>query len=135
MSNAIVRAAFETRLKAWADAQNPKVPISFQNAPFTKPTSTPWVECFLVPNDTLNTTLDAKRKTLYGVFQVNCWVQQGRGMGQGDALAQAIVDLFPVVPKTSPVSVEGTPIVRSAVPDQTGWMIVPVLIRYRYESI
>lgn len=135
MSNAIIRAAFETKLKAWAEAQTPKVLVAYENAPFTKPAlGTNWVECFLVPNDTLNKTVDAKRKTYQGVFQINCWSQQGKGMGAVERLSQSLVDLFPVVPKTSSVSVEGTPIVRSAVPDQTGWIVVPVLIRYRYEA-
>jgi hypothetical protein len=136
MSNAIIRASFETRLKTWADAQtNPKVYISFQGVPFTKPVDgSTFIECILVPNVTLNPTLDGARKTYYGIFQVNCWAPQGKGMRAVETLSQAIVDLFPLVPKTGGVSIEGTPSTRPALQDASGWVVVPVTIKYRYEA-
>lgn len=136
MSNTIIRASFETRLKNWADAQTPKVPVAFESVNFTKPADgTPFVECFLVPNVTMNPTIDGHRTRRYGVFQVNCWAQQGKGMKSVETLAEAIVSLFPLIPKVGAVSVEETPTVKPRIPDGSGWVIVPVTIKYRFEEI
>lgn len=134
MSNSIIRAELETRLKNWADAQTPKVPIAFQNAPFTKPTDGTFLEAFLIPSSTMNLEVSGKRKTLIGIFQVNCWAQRGKGMRTVEQLAQNVVNLFPILPKTGAVSIESTPNAESPIWDDSGWVIVPVSVRYRYES-
>lgn len=135
MSNTKIRAEFETRLKQWADAQTPKVPIAFQGAAFTKPADgSPYLEAYLIPGTTLNKTVDAKRKTYIGLFQVNCWAQSGKGMGQIEALSQKVIDLFPVLPKIGAVSVEQTPSADRQSLDDSGWLVVPVTIKYRMET-
>lgn len=135
MSNSKIRAELETRLKAWADAQTPKVPIAFQGTAFTKPVNgSPYLEAYLIPGATVNKDLSGKRKTYIGLFQINCWAQSGKGMGQVETLAQSIINLFPVLPKTGAVSVEQTPAADSSILDDSGWLIVPVTIRYRMET-
>jgi hypothetical protein len=135
MSNAKIRAELETRLKTWADAQSPKIPIAFQNVAFTKPADgSPYMEPILMPNATINRTVDGKRKTYIGLFQVNCWAQSGNGMGTVEALAQSVVNLFPILPKTGAVSIEKTPEAEHPLMDDTGWVIVPVTIQYRMET-
>lgn len=136
MSISIVRAALETRLKTWADAQSPPIKIAFESVTFSKPADgSPYLHCFLLPNTTINRQTDGLSKTLMGLFQVNVWTQAGQGTGTADALAESIVNLFPVIPKFSAVSVEQTPYVNRRQPDGgTGWDITPVLIKYRYES-
>lgn len=134
MSNASIRAELETRLKTWADAQNPQVPIAFQNSPFTKPANGPFLEPILIPNETLNKTVAGTRKTHIGLFQVNCWAASGGGMRQVEQLAQSIVDLFPILPKTGTVSIEKTPEAERPMSDGSGWVIVPVMIKYRMET-
>lgn len=136
MSNQIITAALEGRLKAWADAQVPPVPIAFENVAFIKPTDgTPYLEPFLIPNDTMNNEVSGKRKTYMGFFQVNCWTHKGIGMGAGRQLSQAVVDLFPLVPKVGAISIEQTPSASRPMDGDSNWTIVPVLIKYRYESI
>jgi hypothetical protein len=134
MSNAVIRAELETRLKAWADAQIPEVPIAFQNVPFTKPTG-PYLEAILMPNGTFNKELSGTRKTYIGIFQVNCWAPSGKGMGQVEALSQSVVNLFPILPKSGAVSIEQTPTAEKPLPDDSGWVIVPVTIKYRMETL
>jgi hypothetical protein len=134
MSNAIIRATLESRLKAWADSQTPKIPIAFEGAPFTKPTTGAYLQPLLIPNITLNSDLSGKRNTLLGIFEVNCWIQSGRGMGGVEQIVNNIVNLFPVVPKTGNVSVENTPHAERPMVDDSGWIIVPVVIMYRYEN-
>ena len=134
MSNAKIRAELETRLKTWADAQTPQIPIAFQGVSFTKPADgSPYLEPILLPNPTLNKTVDGKRKTYIGIFQVNCWAQSGRGMGPVESLAQSVINLFPLLPKTGSVSIEQTPAADSPLLDN-GWLVVPVTIKYRMET-
>lgn len=133
MSNKIIRAELETRLKTWADAQNPRLPIAFQNAAFTKPNG-PYLEAYLLPNATLNKTVDGKRKTYMGIFQVNCWYPSGKGMGPVEQIAQDIVNLYPMLPKIGAVSIEKTPDAEGPEWDTSGWVIVPVVIHYRMET-
>lgn len=133
MSNAIIRAALETRLKTWADAQTPKVPVAYQGAPFTKPTGA-FLEAFLIPNDTLHKEVSGQRKTYIGLFQINCWAPSGKGMGEVERLSQKVIDLFPMLPKTGAVSIESTPSAERPIMDDSGWVIVPVTARYRMEG-
>lgn len=134
MSISTIRSELETRLQTWANAQTPPIPIAFQNVAFTKPQAGCYLEPYLLPNGTSNEEVSGKRKTHIGIFQVNCWALSGRGMGEVELLAQKVVDLFPMLPKTGSVSIEGTPSADSPLPDGTGWVIVPVTIKYRMES-
>lgn len=134
MSNKIIRAELETRLKVWADAQTPKIPVAFEGVTFTKPTDGVYLATFLLPTETIDVDVSATRKRRIGIFQINCWARAGKGMGQVETLAQNIIDLFPIIPKVGTVSVERTPYANDAIPDDSGWMIVPVTVEYRHES-
>ena len=132
MSIPIIRAMLEARLKTWADTQS--IPIAYQGVAFTKP-NTPFLECVLIPNIVFNRDVAATGERHLGFFQVNCWAKVGSGMGQAEALAQSVKALYPVVPKVGSVSIETPPKIDRALPDSSGaWMIVPVLISYRYEA-
>lgn len=133
MSNPIIRSELETRLKTWADAQTPKVPIAFEGIAFSKPTG-PFLEPLLFPNIVSDTTLAGDRQTYRGIFEVRCWCPSGRGMGAVERMASNIASLFPLLPKTGKVSVENTPYTERPQLDEAGWTIVPVMIMYRYES-
>lgn len=134
MSNSVIRAELETKLKAWADAQIPKVPVAFENLPFTKPTNGVFIEAYLIPNDTIDVDVSGNSKRYIGIFQVNCWAKSGNGMKQVEALAQNIISLFPMLPKAGSVSIEGTPQAARSILDSSGWTVVPVTIKYRYEQ-
>lgn len=134
MSNQIVATYFESRLKTWADAQVPPVDVAWEHVAFTRPDDDSlWIEPILIPNMTMNKELSGSRSTQYGLYQVNCWAPEGEGMGRVRAMAQAIVDLFPIVPKSGDVSVEGTPTADRPIKEDN-WVAVPVLIKYRLES-
>lgn len=129
-----VRATLESRLAAWAAAQTPPIQVSYENVSFAKPADgSLYLECFLLPNDTMNKYTSGTHSTQYGLFQVNVWSQNGRGMGEAEGVADSIVALYPIVPKFGLVSVEQTPTVGKSISDEAGWIISPVLIKYRYE--
>lgn len=132
MSNAVIAAALETRLKTLADSLG--VLVAWEGREFLKPEGM-WFEAFLLPNETMNYELSGTRKTYLGLFQVNCWAPTGRGLGPLRALAQSVIDEFQLVPKTGSVSIEATPTAdRPIESDPSGWVAVPVLIKYRYEA-
>lgn len=133
MSIPTIRAAFESRLKTWADAQS--ISIAFQNVSFQREVGIPFLEAILIPNVALNRDVAAQHERHLGFFQVNCWAPNGTGMGQAESMAESVKALFPVVPKIGSVSVESPPKIDHALLDQSGqWVIVPVLISYRYEA-
>lgn len=134
MSNQTIATYFESRLQTWAQAQNPVVPIAFENVAFDRAAvSTPWLEPFLIPNTTMNKEVSGQRKTHLGLYHVNCWAPKGEGMGDVRALADSVIALFPLLPKGA-VSIEETPSASRPLPDGDNWVVVPVLIKYRYES-
>lgn len=137
MSNSIVRSALETRLSNWAQAQSVVPAIAFENRNFTKPTASKdaplWVECKLLPNQPFSRDTTAQNETFIGFFQINIWCPTGIGMGKAEAMANSISQEFPVVPKIGGISIEKPPKVGAPLQD-SGWIIVPVLISYRYES-
>lgn len=132
MSNTLIRATLEARLKTWAQAQN--VPVAWENVGFTKPASSMFVEPFFVPAVTFNTDVAGARATYIGFFQVNCWAPTGTDMIAVTNLTDSLIDAFPMLPKVGAISIESTPSAKKPIEDEAGWVIVPVLIKYRYEA-
>jgi len=127
----VIRQVFETRLKAWADLQ--VIPIAYEGIPFTPPTSGQWLQISIIPSTTINRTIDGEKIRSVGMVQINCYGRDGHGSATLETLAQNIVNLFPIIPKFSPVSVEQTP---SMLPHLVvnDFRIIPVRFRYRYEN-
>ena len=95
MSQATIRAGFETRLKTWADAQTPAIPIAWQNVNFAPPVSgARYVRAFLLPAATQVLSLDGICKTWKGVFQVSFCVPIGVGSGTVESLAASLGAVF-----------------------------------------
>ena len=133
MSQSVIRSYFETRLKTWADAQSPAIAIAYEGMPFTKPVTAPYLELFLLPASTTNPSTEAVRRREIGIFQINVVVADGKGSKESQNIAEAIITLFPVVPKGI-VSVEQTPHVGHPLVNLDGKRVLPVSITYRYES-
>jgi hypothetical protein len=128
-----IRSELETRIKVWADAQSPPIPVAFEGIPFNKPKIGPWLRVWMLANVTINPTVDAARKRTKGIMQVDCCVLDGTGSAAVEALANSVAALFPVLPKTGTVSIEQPPQTGQAFP-QDLWRIIPVTISYRQES-
>ena len=124
----------ETKLKTWADAQVPVIPIAFEGASFAKPATGLYMEPLLVPNITLNNEISGQRRTYLGIFEIKVWGRSGRGMGAVEQLLASLTALFPLVPKVGVVSIEKTPYSVHPQYDDAGWIIAPLLIHYRYEG-
>jgi len=133
MSNVLVRQELETRLATFVSSNFPGTPVAWQNIAFTKPANGFWLEAFLIPNITPLRSVDGRTKTFYGLFQVNVWAKAGIGMRQAEVVADALQNSFPVTPKYGAMTVEKTT-VNAPIRDDSGWVAVPVLINYRYDT-
>lgn len=135
MSNPVIRAALETRLANWAAQQSPPIRVSYENVAFAKPADgSPFLECFLIPNVVMSRDVAQTKQRRYGLFQINCWYSQGTGMGNVEAIVEGVVSLYSPLPKSGPVFIEQFPTIHPAILDDSSWVIVPVLVKYRYES-
>lgn len=94
MSDRIIRSLFELRLKAWADARVPKLPIAFEDVAFTPPDGA-HLRAFLLPANPDSEDLEGKHVAYLGVFQVSVVTKAGSGRGAAGLVAEEIATLFP----------------------------------------
>lgn len=92
MSLPVIRAAFESRLSAWAATKG--LPVAWQNAAFTPPATT-YLRAFVLPAGTDCTTLERKDRRFRGVLQVNVVCAVDAGPGAAESLAAELDALFP----------------------------------------
>lgn len=128
-----LRTEIETRLKTWADAQVPAIPISYQNVKFVKPLTGSYLEIIFLTDHRINRDLSANNTRQTGMFQINCCSPLNTGMSQAEAIATSIVSLFPVLPKTGIVSIE-SPLSWSGSYVEDTFVCIPVRARYRIET-
>lgn len=133
MSNKIIRAAIEGRLKAWADAQSPAIPVFFENRGKAPAVGQTHLRGFLMPADTLNPSQGSQHLHYHGIYQVSIFMAEGNGTGDIEDLAGEIADLFKC-PTTIQkfginVNVQQAPAVGSGAPD-SGFYMMPVTIKY-----
>lgn len=133
MTQQTVRQEIESKLKEWAAAKYPTLPIAFENVSFTKPDGD-WIQIVFIPATTVNNNVAASRATLYGLFQINIYTKNDTGTKKSEMLAQSLIDLFPVVPKVGTVSIEQTGSIMNPMYDAQ-WRVTPVRFRYRQENI
>jgi hypothetical protein len=129
-----IRQEVESAVAAFANSQTPQIPIAFEGVPFTKPTNGPYLEVFFLANSPMNATVDVSRIRVYGTFQINCYVLDGKGMKALDDLSDSIVALFPVNNKGlyTTFSVEQPPNVSPPLSD-TKFRMAAVRVKYRQE--
>jgi hypothetical protein len=93
MSQALIRKAFETRLKTWADAQTPAIPVAWQNVPFTPPSGR-YLRAFTIPSHTTSEQLDRTDRQFFGIFQVTLCMNLGTGAAAAESLSASISAYF-----------------------------------------
>lgn len=93
MSQALIRKAFETRLKTWADAQTPVIPIAWENVPFTPPAGR-YMRAFLLPADTESLHLSRTDRYYRGVLQASLAMNINTGAGAAEALVASLDAAF-----------------------------------------
>lgn len=132
-----IRYALESRLKTWADAQSPAIPVAWQNVPFTPPV-TRYLRAFLLPAETVTQTLDGDHRRYTGVFQVSILVPVGNGPGAGETIAEAIEALYPadlVLGDTSFDLYIVSPMSVYPSLQDSDWYTIPVSCQYRVDTV
>lgn len=137
MSDALVRAAFESRLTTWAAAQTPPIPVAYQNTAFTPPAGR-YVRCWVIPAPTQAETFDGLGRLRRGIFQVDLCMPIGTGPAAANALADSLDAAFPL---TAPLAQGGikvyllAPLSQAGPLDEPGHFVVPVSCEYRSDTI
>lgn len=132
MTQRTLRNEVETKLRTWAESKSPVIQVAYENVSFTKPTTT-FVEVYISPAATVNPTVNAKRATQYGIIQINIYCKAGEGTKKSEDLAQELIELFPVIPKSGTVSIEQTGSIMAPLYDAQ-WRVLPVRFQYRQEN-
>jgi len=128
------RQELESRIAAFAASQSPPLTVAYENVPFTKPTNSSYLECFLVSAGTVALTVDASRNRERGTLQVNVCSPSGQGSNKVETIGAALVQAFPVVPKQGNVSIEQPGNTERLIVEISGWIILPVTFPYRVET-
>jgi len=136
MSNKIIRAALESRLKTWAQAQSPPIPIAYQNVAFTPPNQARYLRAFLLPAET-RSDLPGTSRNYMGIFQISICIPDGSGSGAAETILADLEALFPVA---LTIESAGTkifitrPVSASPAMNEPGWFVLPTSIRYRADK-
>lgn len=137
MSDALVRAAFETRLKAWADAQVPPIPVAYENATFTPPAGR-YARCHLIPAPTLSEDLSGTHRLRRGIFQVDLCMPIGTGPSAASALAASLDAAFPLIAPMTQGSIKVfllSPLSPGPAIEEPDHYVVPLSCEYRSDTI
>lgn len=137
MSDALVRAAFETRLLAWANAQTPAIPVAFENATFAPPPGR-YVRCYVLPAPTACETWNGEHRRRMGVFQVSLCMPIGAGPGAAAALTASLDAAFTLAAPMTQGSIKVfmlSPMSPAPALQEPDHFIVPVSCTYRADTI
>lgn len=94
MSQAIIRKAFESRLKTWAVANG--IAIAYENVNFTAPDAV-YLRSFMLPAETRNELINGEHRSYKGVYQVSIYMPSNSPIKSGEDMAADISALFPQV--------------------------------------
>lgn len=95
MSDALIRAAFESRVAAWAAAQSPAIPVSYQNVAFTPPAGR-YVRVWILPAPTQSQGISGTHRERRGICQIDLCLPIGTGSAMASALVASLDAAFPM---------------------------------------
>lgn len=130
MSEALIRKAFESTLKTWADAQTPAIPVAWENVSFTPPAGR-YARAFVLPSTKERLFLEGGGRMWKGLFQVSLCMTQGAGAGGAEALVASLDTAF-----ASDITVSGlrvyliSPMSQSLPIQEPDRFVIPVTARY-----
>lgn len=137
MSQKTIRAALESRLKTWADAQSPVIPVAWQNVSYTPVSGTRYIRAYLLPAETFDGAITGDYKLYAGIFQLSIYSPDGTGTGAAETIAESLIALFAqntaIVKSGLTIFIDRTPSMGPSM-IETGWHVLPVSIRYRVDK-
>jgi hypothetical protein len=133
MTQAIIRAAFETRLDAWATANG--LTVAWENRAFSPP-ATAYARAKLLPARTDDLFFDGTGRDASGLFEVALYMPLGGGPGAGEALVASLDAAFAVSFTQSGLRVTLlTPMSAAAGVQVANRFVIPVSAEYRVVSV
>lgn len=137
MSQKTIRAALESRLKTWADAQAPAIPCAWENVPYLPTVGARYLRPYMIPAATYDAAVTADITRYTGIFQVSIYMPEGTGAGAAETIAESLIALYPITISIDKsglnIVIERTPSIGTAMHDE-GWRVLPVSIRYRVDK-
>jgi hypothetical protein len=136
--NADIREAFETRIATFAAAQTPALPVAWENTSYTPSPLVAYLRCAMLPAPTVNPALGTKFDRLVGFYQINVYGTQDSGPAAAEAVADAIIALFPrggMTQNGTLINIDTTGSRAQGLNDINGFFFIPVRIRYRQDVI
>jgi hypothetical protein len=94
MSETLIRRGFESALKAWADAQNPVIPVAWENVELNPQPLGTYLRAFLLPAATFSEDLQRTHAVYRGIFQVTVCAPVGTGPAAAEAIVASLRALF-----------------------------------------
>jgi len=135
MSHALIRAGFETTLKAWADARTPAIPVAWPNTVFDPPDGR-YIKADLLPAGTKKLFLDGSGRTWRGIFQALFHMPLETGAGSVESLAASLDAAFADSFTSGGVRIYLLePFSIAAALDHPTRYVVPVSAEYRADTI
>jgi len=134
MSQARIRAAFESRLAEWAAAQS--LPVVWQNVSIQLPTGN-HLRAYLLPAGTTSRDVAGDNRSYRGVFQVSVFTMPGQGAGRAEQTVRGLEALFPLTlcMDSGELRVRViTPMSAGPAVQEADWFIVPVSCRYEADD-
>lgn len=136
--NQDIREAFETRIAAYAAAQKPPIPVAWENTSYTPSPQTMYLRCAMLPAVTQNPSMGAPHVRLVGLYQINVYGIQDGGPAGAEAVADAIIALFPrgaMIQNGVTINIDTTGSRAQGLNDVNGFYFIPVRIRYREDVL
>ena len=135
MSDQLIRSLFEGRLKTWAAARAPALPVAWENVGFTPPAGV-YLQAFLLRGATTSRDLAGDNRNRVGVFQISINCPAGNGPGAGESIAAELDALFPMnLRLTSGIfAVQQLSPLRLWAPDSADRYVLPVDFEYRADT-
>lgn len=136
MSEHLIRSAFESRIKTWADAQG--LPVAWENVELAPQPAGAYVRAFLLPADTFSEDLGRAHSVYRGIFQASLCMPAGTGPGAAEVLVAALRALFPA---SAPMTSGGLlvhitePLSRGPGIPEPDRYVVPCSLPYRADTI
>lgn len=138
MSEALVRAAFESRLSTWAAAQSPAISVAWQNVKFSPTANTRYIRAFVLPARTISLTLDRTHRQYKGVFQASLCMPIDTGAGAAEALVASLDAYFPLTTYMTQGSLRVyliSPMSAAPAISEPGLYVVPVSAQYQADAV
>lgn len=135
MSQSAIRAALEAPLATWAAAQNPPLPVAWENVALDAQGR--HIRASLLPAQTLSFDLLGKHRRFQGIFQLTLVMPTNAGMRDTEALVAGIGALYPNAARftSGGISVLIAKPASAAPPlVDDGQLAVPVSIRYQADT-